>query len=468
MNVNLMNHQKDGIDFILDNGGVGALYWEVGCGKTLGGLGVFSKLREKNPDLKMFIICPLSLIEKAWMDEIKKYTAFKALNINKNEISDGYDIYIANYERFLSDKSLADILSLIQKHRWLCVIDESARLKNNQSKTVKTILRIRSLFRHRVILSGTPAPNLETEYWAQMTFLKDGIFHKNFYAFRNIYFSMRRGNDIVPGMVVSRLNVHDLFKKGFKYFLTQDNQRKLLERMKPHCHVVRKADCLDLPEQIDQFRAFRLSDDQRKIYNQMKHECIAQIINERTDSAFIVSKIALTKMMKLRQIISGFAIDDTGTTQKISANAKLREFESMIDELSDSQAIIWCNFKQEILDVSSVVGGRACFMHGDVSQEDRETAVDDFRSGRKQFLVANPASAGHGLTFTNCSVQIFYSIDFSYEKYEQARGRTHRYGQKNACVYIHLLGDDTIDAQIMDVLKKKKSIDDAVKEFANV
>ena len=95
----------------------------------------------------------------------------------------------------------------------------------------------------------------------------------------------------------------------------------------------------------------------------------------------------------------------------------------------------------------------------------RQDEIEKFKDGRNRFLIAHPASAGHGLTFVNSSIQIFYSLNYSWEQYEQAKGRTHRPGQKNNCVYIHLLCEGTIDHIIYKVLQKKGDNQEIIKEF---
>lgn len=469
MAVKLMQHQKDAVNFALNNDGIAAFFHDVGCGKTLSAIATFIKLREKNKALKLFVFCPLSLIESAWGEEIKKYTNLSYRNLNRNPLKNEWpaneDVYIANFEYIISSKKLDMLQSFLKNHKFLCVIDESSKLKNNTSKITKTIIKLKPFFDHRIVMSGTPAPNSELEYWGQMTFLKDRIFHPNFYAFRNTYFDMRRDNDIIPGAVLSRLDVQELYKKGYKYFIKKSSQDRLVERMMPFTHLVKKETCLDLPDQIDQYRRFQLGEEQQRIYNDMERVAIAEILAESGDVSYVIAKIALTKLMKLRQIISGFSVDSEGKINLLKQNPKLQELEDMIGELGGRQAIIWCNFKQEIADVTRLVGDRACFMWGEVPLDEREQAVIDFKSGSKQFLVANPASAGHGLTFVNCNLEIFYSLDFSYERYEQARGRIHRYGQKNNCVYVHILGEDTIDGYILDVLQRKKTMDESIKAF---
>ena len=97
--------------------------------------------------------------------------------------------------------------------------------------------------------------------------------------------------------------------------------------------------------------------------------------------------------------------------------------------------------------------------------EDKDESIRAFRDGRARFLVAHPASAAHGLTFINCSLQIFFSMDFSLERYEQAKARIHRAGQVNKCTYVHLIAKDTIDEQILEVLRRKGDVQKIIYEI---
>lgn len=462
----LFKHQKDAVDFIFKNGGIGALYHEIGCGKTRTAIAAFERLREMNPDLKMIVVCPLSLIESAWGADIRKFSKLKYINLREDiEVTAGFDILICNYEFLISSKRQSMILNLLGRYRWLCVVDESSKMKNNTTVITKTLLKLRNKFQYRIVMSGTPAPNSEMEYWGQMTFLKDRIFHPNFYAFRNIYFHMERRGQMIPGQVVSRLDRYEMFKKGWKYGLSDTNRKNLIARISPHCHFAKKKDCLDLPDQIDQLRVVVMGPEQARAYMKMKRDAVTEIVDEYRRVSYIVARIALSKIIKLRQITSGFAIDEHGHVSGLKENPKLVELQDILDEAGDSQIIIWCNFHREIRDITNILGDRCCLLYGEMSTEDREKSILDFQEGRKQYLVANPASAGHGLTFVNCSLQIFYSLDFSYEKYEQARGRIHRIGQKNNCVYIHLLCKDSIDVKILEVLQKKKNINQFIEDF---
>lgn len=73
-------------------------------------------------------------------------------------------------------------------------------------------------------------------------------------------------------------------------------------------------------------------------------------------------------------------------------------------------------------------------------------------------FVGQLQTTGMGLTLTAASVAVFYSLDFSYANYEQSRARIHRIGQKEKCLYIHLVAKNTVDEKIMNALKHKGDI----------
>lgn len=452
----LFTHQQDAVDFIISKGGSGALFHEIGCGKTRTGIEIYQKLA-RGSMLKLMVFCPLSLIEAAWGEDIRKFANLRYLNCHDNEPQFRLDtqVYIFNYEALLSPKKLQAIRSILNAGKFMCILDESSRIKNHKAQTTKMLLAQRDKFTYRLVMSGTPAPNSETEYWAQVNFIKPGIVHDNFYPFRNYYFHLEREKangqkEFTSGQVYSKLAAQQMFQRGWHYSMTTQRRKDLMERISPFCHYARKADCLDLPDQVDEVRNIGMGIKQEKIYRSMKNDLIAEI-----KESCIVAQVALTKIMKLRQITSGFAINDQEEVVDIDCgNTKLKELEDVLEEAGKQQVIIWCQFQHEIHQIKALLGDKAVTLYGET--KDRDDSISAFKDGRAQYLIAHPRSAGHGLTFVSCSLEVFYSLDYSWELYEQARGRIHRAGQINKCTYVHLVCRGTIDEEILKVLREKK------------
>jgi SNF2 family DNA or RNA helicase len=67
-------------------------------------------------------------------------------------------------------------------------------------------------------------------------------------------------------------------------------------------------------------------------------------------------------------------------------------------------------------------------------------------------------TADGGLTLHAADTALFYSVDYSFGRLEQARARIHRIGQHNTCTYIYLVARNTIDEDILTALKNKQDI----------
>lgn len=449
----LFDHQAKAVDFLMRRGS-GAIFYEMGLGKTRVGIEYFAKRLRTEFSLKLLVICPLSLIEPAWGADIKEFSTLNYWNCHDKGIPKGQDlrdseVLIINYEAFIQEKNYKALQNLMVFFDFMCILDESSRMKNPKAITTKKIMQIREKFKYRVIMTGTPAPNGDEEYWAQMNFVEPDLLHSSFYAFRNSYFHLARGAQTLPaGMYVTRQQMAEIFGKGFKYDITPEKKKDLMERISPYCIRATKEECMDLPDVINEYREVTLGKNQAEAIKQMRRHLITEI-----NGKAITAPAALTKLMKERELVSGFAIDEGGAIVEIGENPKLKELSAIADELGQKQAIIWCQFQHEIRTIKNLFVDRAATLYAET--DDKADSIQGFKDGKYQFLIAHPRSAAHGLTFTNASYEIFYSLDYSFESHEQARARTHRAGQTQKCTYIYLIAKDSIDEKIMEVLKDK-------------
>lgn len=445
-------HQKSFVDFAESKNFCCCNWSDIGVGKTRMGIEAFKRLRASHPMARLLVICPLSLIESAWIEDIRKFAPELGVdNIRKN-FTNACAVCLINYDTFITKKFQEffnwQIKESLGKEEWMCILDESSRMKNHSSLTTKTLLKCRDLFQWRIAMSATPAPNTMMEYWPQVEFISPGLLHKSFYAFRNIWFHLGRGKQVLQGALIGKEGYAKVFSQGWKYQITEEKKKILMERIAAVSFRCNKDECLDLPETIDEVRKVEMGSNQRRHYNQMKNELVTQIRDEN-----VVAQFALTKIMKLRQICSGFAITPEGTGLSIGENPKLSELLSVLEECGDQQVIIWCQFHFEIDTVMSALGEKARALYS--LTEDKDDVIRCFKNGTIQYLVANPRSAGHGHTFVNSSVEVFYALDYSWESYEQARGRVHRAGQVQKVTYIHILCKDSIEEAILSCLRRK-------------
>ncbi|HRZ15787.1 MAG TPA: DEAD/DEAH box helicase [Candidatus Omnitrophota bacterium] len=457
----LFKHQSDAVEFAVRNNGCCALFHDPGLGKTRTCLEIFKRYRQVNPGLRLLVVCPLSLVNSAWGEDIRKFTEFSSMPLKqiKNEKP---DIIIVNYEALISKKYLPKVMSHVFGNSFMCVLDESSRLKNNKSVTTKTLLELTEYFRYRIIASGTPMPNSEAELWGQIRFVSPYLLHKSFYAFRNSYFHLERYGErkYLNGQFVSKHEMREILSQGWKYTITAENRRRLMEEVSPVTHWVKKSEALDLPEKIDEVREVELSAKEWTAYEEMRDFLITEIEGHE-----IAAQVVLAKLMKLRQATSGFFYSESGEAVPIDRPSKLKELEEILEELGNQQVIIWVQFHEEVRVIEKMISEK--YGADQVTTlysgtKDRDESINRFKSGSVRYLIAHPRSAAHGLTFVSCKTMVFYSLDYSYEAHAQARDRIHRIGQRNSCLYIYMVARETIDEELVKVLQKKQGLQDAV------
>ena len=407
--------------------------------------------------LPALVVCPLSIIESVWMQSLREfYPESKPINLWKvrkrlpdpEEIRNG-TIGIINYE---SLKKLP--ISFLRQFAQL-TLDEVSKIKEPRSQITEFIAGmpapsakrpgICESFPYRLILSGTPAPNTPMEYWSQMAIVDRSILGENFYRFREAHFYNPSGP-----------------YGNYTWLLKPGHDDLIIQAIRAKAFYISKKECLDLPEQNFIIKQYQMEGVQKTAYDQMKKESVAILKNTAVLGANEIAKI-----MKLRQITSGFIRTESGEDVFIS-EGKINLLKETLEEIGNKQAIIWCQFHYEIEKIKSILGDKATTLYGDMGgQANKDKAIEDFKAAKVQYLIAHPKSGGMGLTFAQCSYNIYYSMDYSYESFKQSEDRTHRIGQKENVTYFILQAEKSIDGLIYKAVQKKESMSDALLKLIN-
>ena len=416
----LRQYQKEIVNTALNEGSYG-VFADTGTGKTIMGLEI-----AKNYN-KTLILCPLSVIETAWIDDCKEfYPELSVINCwgnsqkeRLNALHEDVSVYVMNYESFKILKR--EIISM----KFDCmIIDESSVMKNMTSQITNELLEMVDVIPHRFVLSGTPTPNHNSEIFPQMKFVDAEVFGNNYYGFLAKYFSQDMADP-------------------HHWFQTDDNKNAYFNRLNSKSVFLKKEDCVDLPEKVFEIKRFDLGKEQKRYYEDM-----VQNIRDNINSW---SKFEFTaKLMKLREITSGFVINKDNTITDFETN-KDKILEQSLDEIGEKPVIIWCQFTHEIERLAEKYNGIALTS----KTKNRDDIIRQFKNGQIKRLFTHPKLLGKGLTFVNCTYNIYYSLSFSYEDFKQSQDRIHRIGQTNKCTYIILQGKNTIDEKIYGCLKRK-------------
>ena len=439
---------------------VDGVLFDMGLGKTKVTLDTAAMLAYSNKIDSLIVFAPkgvyanwLNIELPKHMSPSVKYKAvlWKGLNSKKNinellPIMKHEDnilhILIMNYDGVITEKGKYTLDKFILGHSsTMLVCDESTKLKNPKAKRTKELIKIGQRATCKRILTGSPITKSPLDFYSQALFLsKECLGFSNYFAFRNRYAILE---DVTTFGGAS-------FKKvvGFK------NLSELSDKIETFCHRIMKEECLDLPDKTYLTRTFELTKEQRKLYNEMRDTAMLELENDMASTS-----IALTKLLRMRQICSGYCPTDSGDILKID-HKRLETLTDCIEEI-DGKIIIWAYFIDDIKSISEALcetyGKDSVVTYfGETSLEDRTKNINKFNNDPNcRFFVANPKVGGMGITLNAAKYAIFYNADYNLEDRMQAEARNYRIGQKENIFYIDIVAENTIEEDIIKSLVNK-------------
>jgi SNF2 family DNA or RNA helicase len=369
----------------------------------------------------------------------------KALRVQDMLNDPKYDLFLINHDGV---KNYAELLKAHQ-FAWV-VVDESTKIKNAKSAVTRQHIDISWKAKRRNILTGTPNPNGLVDLWAQFYFLDRGLTLEGsmkdylYEYFQAIKIGHFHGKDAVKYVIRSK-----------------EDEERLLKRVRRSGIFLKQRDCIDLPPRTDMRRVVCMSGKQEKAYKDMEEELVAEFkhggINIKAEAVNVLSKL-----MKLRQITSGYIVGEDGTKADFDVNPKLDDLDEFIEELGDNKLVIACQFRHEIETVANRYKALGvAIIDGTIPPSRRAEYIREFQGGNEiRIMVLQPQAAAHGITLTAASHLLFLSLDYNFEYYYQTAKRIERIGQQSSIFVTHSLaalsdGSPTIDHDLMDVLAKK-------------
>lgn len=230
-----------------------------------------------------------------------------------------------------------------------------------------------------------------------------------------------------------------------------------MEKVRPFASFVKKSDCLDLPEKVFVVRKFVLDSEARDAYDTMVKDKVLPLV----DGKAIMSVNALAELAKCRQLAGGFILDHQGMVHR-TGNQKLELLEEVLDEIGPQPVIVWVQYREDARRIKELLGEQAVLAIGNMTPGELTRNIDAFKAGPARYLIAHPRTLGHGVTLTNASYVVYYSLSYSLEEFIQSQDRVHRIGQAFKCTYFSLLAEDTVDEVIYKALLKKEDSSRAI------
>jgi len=189
-------------------------------------------------------------------------------------------------------------------------------------------------------------------------------------------------------------------------------------------------------------------------------------VTNPADIGFNENNFVLPKLNLIEQKLSSKKLDNGMLFNELSVSStnhnkelkrtfdlRMSKVLSIANNTSDS-VIVWVKHNEESKYLSKMIDG-AKEVTGTMKDDLKKELLLGFAKGKFRVLVTKPKIAQYGLNYQHCHIQLFPSLDFSFEGTYQAIRRSYRFGQKKE-VDIHLISTDTM-ANVIESINRKQS-----------
>ena len=423
--------------------GRGILADEVGLGKTIEAGLILKEYAVRGLVQRALVLTPAALTDQ-WREEMETKFSLPFSVLRSLRDWDEKPFLIASMDTAKREPHRRSA----QARPWdLIIVDEAHRLKNRFSLNWRFVAGLSK--KYMLLLTATPVQNDMDELFNLVTLLKPGQLHTyDRFLERYVASPDRR----VP-MRVAEL-------RGLLRDVMVRNRRGI---------------AFTLPPRRVHSLAVRLSPAERRLYDD-----VTEFVRDAYWSASgrLPWTARLTLMVLQREIGSStFAVSETlrrlaqsplfradererlealrQDAAAISSNvkaARLRAFLKSVDE----KVLVFTQYRRTLLHLLEVLeadGYRVAAYHGGLSSAAKDAAVRTFREDRSIFLSTEAGGEGRNLQFARTVVN--YDLPWNPLRIEQRIGRVHRLGQEREVHVVNVWAEDTVEANLMELLDRK-------------
>ncbi len=390
------------------------------------------------------VVCP-SALKINWKREFEMWTDKKAMVLDAKTKDTWHrfwemeqaDVFIVNYESmkkyFVSSmpakKDLKHSSQIIMDNRIKLfrsvIIDESHRLKDPNSIQAKICIQLTKGKQYIILLTGTPVVNKPIDLFSQLAVM-----------FKLAHFGGENG-------------FKTRYCEGGK---GSANLKELNYLMNMSCYFMRKKEEVlkDLPPLSRQTIVCSITN--RHEFDVVKNDFANFLKNSDLSDSEIKKKVSSETIVKITMLL------------QISAKGKIDAAKEYIDEIIESgqKIVVFCKHKI-IVDLLKESYPKAVTVTGQDDANQKQNSVDSFQNKEStNIIICNHKAAGVGLTLTASSEVLFVELPWTQADCEQAEARCHRMGQPSNVRATYLLGEDTLDQWLYDIIQEKKAIANSI------
>ena len=456
----LYRFQLQGVNYIDNQCGRALIADEMGLGKTIQAL-AWLQLHQKKVKPVM-VICP-SFLKINWMRETRQWTTGMDVQILSGQTPYKItgDFVIINYDilpHWETELKRVDFKTII--------VDEASYIKNNQAKRTKTFKKLSKRVTHLIALTGTPIENRPVEIYNIVYAIKPSLF---------------------PNWVTFVLDFCEGHIGNFGWDVSGSSNTLLLNQILNESIMIRrkKKDVLkDLPSK--QFIKVPLQIDNRKEYTKAEKE-FAQYMKEKLDKRKFedLEEKEKTKLLnyaeeKEMEVEDGLTKELYKEVKKekirvarkygkflsfeplkqLAVEGKMKEVIEWIEDfLQSGEKLVVFTYHQKTINTLMAHFTDALKIDGSVLGKKRQAIQDKFQNNPSvKLLFGQIQAAGMGITLTAASNVAVIQFPWNPGIYFQACDRVHRISQMHQVTIWNLVGVDTIEEKLIEILVKKEKV----------
>lgn len=390
------------------------LFYKPGKGKTYPCIDALMEVnKDRKGKAKVLILSTADAIKNMWNSEI----------VPQNILPE--DTVLMSFNSAIVDATKQKLTRI----KWdVLIVDECHKVKSNSSKTSKLVYQLSKNIEYVWGLSGTPRGNNDVDIFCQFHNLCVSDWGKISYTqfveqccdIDNKFFGGR--------MITVPIGVNVKYQPGWERNIAMYTQR---------------VDYSDEDEMPDlNVNLIELPYNPTKEYLEAEQGVISIAEYETT-----MAKLAA--IQKLHQIVNGFLyIQDEDFNRRvynIEHNKKLDWLES---NLNDEPTVIVYRFEEDLRQIKAKLN--------EMNYESTEI-VEEFKNGYADVLLLQ-CSRCESFNLQMCKRIVFYTLDYSYIKYNQMLHRVWRMGQNENVTIDVLTFKDTVETKIWKAVKNKEQL----------
>jgi superfamily II DNA or RNA helicase len=326
----------------------------------------------------------------------------------------------------------------------LVIVDELHTCKNWRSLRFQMGAALAWNCRYRLGLTGTPFGRNPFDLWAQAYLIDEGrTLGKNYFFFAQAF---------------GRQVPNRFTRSGVEWVFDEQKLPKLLGKLEPISLSYRLAECRELPEVCRGIVELEMTREQKRLYNQAIRQ--AHEIGDDAAGQRAVRNI----FVRLRQIAAGHVpfVDDQGAAgiAPLPHNPKLEWLAEFFAEMPpEAKVVLFHEFTYTgklLCNLVAQAGIKYTWLYGET--KDKDGALQAFRTGDAQVLIANTASGGVGIDLQMADYQCFVETPVSPIVRAQAEARALGPGRAGRALFMDDLVCAPIEERILGFLREGRDL----------